>query len=244
LGQGLRKTFPKIVARAMDLPLERIIFENPDTDRVPDSGPTVASRSVMIVGKLLEEAAKKLKSSWRPGMEVEVTQKYQHPPEIRWDNDTFCGDAYPAYSWGVIAAEVEIDPVTYEITVKGVWSAFDLGKAIDDRIIRGQLDGGVLQGLGYGSMEVMDCRAGRIRQRTVTDYMIPTAVDAPQIESRLVDNLYEGGPFGAKGAGELTLIGGAPALAAAVSDALGIPIRKLPVTPEYLMEVCEDGKIH
>jgi CO/xanthine dehydrogenase Mo-binding subunit len=242
MGQGLRTTFQKIVAKTMELPLERIIFENPNTDRVPDSGPTVASRSVMIVGKLLEDAAKQLRSSWKPGMEVEVVQNYQHPPEICWDNDTFCGDAYPAYSWGVIATEAEVDPVTFEITIKGVWSAFDLGKAIDDRIIRGQIEGGLLQGLGYGSIEVMDCAQGRIRQRTVTDYIIPTAVDAPQIESRLVDNHYDRGPFGAKGAGELTLIGGAPALAAAVSDALGIPIRKLPITPEYLMEVCEDGK--
>jgi CO/xanthine dehydrogenase Mo-binding subunit len=242
MGQGLRTTFSKIVAKTLDIPLERIICANPDTDRVPDSGPTVASRSVMIVGKLLEEAARQLKSCWKPGEEVEVTQNYHHPSEIRWDNDTFCGDAYPAYSWGVIAVEVEIDPVTFEITIKGVWSAFDLGKAIDGRIVRGQIDGGLLQGLGYGGIEVMDCKEGRIRQRTVTDYIIPTAVDAPPIASRWVDNHYDRGPFGAKGAGELTLLGGAPALAAAVSDALGIPIRKLPVTPEYLMEVCADEK--
>ena len=87
----------------------------------------------------------------------------------------------------------------------------------------------------------MDCERGRILQRSVTDYIIPTAMDFPNIESKLVDNPYDRGPFGAKGAGELTLIGAAPALAAAVSHALDLPINRLPITPEYLMEVIEDG---
>ncbi|TCL73154.1 CO/xanthine dehydrogenase Mo-binding subunit [Hydrogenispora ethanolica] len=241
MGQGLRTTLRKIVAQTLERPLETIIYDNPDTDRVPDSGPTVASRTVMIVGKLLEEAARKLKAVWDQPGEQEVVKDYEHPANIVWDNDTFSGDAYPAYSWGVNAVEVEVDPSTYQIDVKGVWSAFDVGVAIDERIIRGQVEGGVLQGLGYGSLEVMECRDGRIQQRSVTDYIIPTALDCPRIESRLIDNPYERGPFGAKGAGELTLVGAAPALALAVGNALGVPIRRLPVTPEYLMEVMEHG---
>jgi CO/xanthine dehydrogenase Mo-binding subunit len=131
--------------------------------------------------------------------------------------------------------EVEIDPLTFRIDIKGSWAAFDVGKAIDERIMKGQIDGGVLQGLGYGSIEVMECSNGRLQQRSVTDYIIPTSVDAVKTQSVLVDNPYEYGPFGAKGAGELTLLGGAPALAAAVSNALGIEITALPVTPERLL---------
>ena len=244
MGQGLRTTLKKIVAKVLDLQMTEIVYENPDTDRVPDSGPTVASRTVMIVGKLLEEAAMKLKSRWNELGEIEVTQKYLHPTDIVWDDAKFAGDAYPAYSWGVNAVEVEVDPLTYAIEVKGIWTAFDIGKAIDDRIIQGQIEGGILQGLGYGTLEVMECKQGKIQQRTVTDYIIPTSMDFAKIESQLIDNLYARGPFGAKGAGELFLIGAAPALAAAVSNALGVPIQRLPVTPEYLMGVIENEKTH
>jgi CO/xanthine dehydrogenase Mo-binding subunit len=241
MGQGLKTTLRKIVANTLDLPVEAIIYQNPDTTRVPNSGPTVASRTVMIVGKLLEEAARQLKERWNEPGEVEVTANYRHPEDMRWDDQTFTGDAYPAFSWGVNAVEVEVDPLTLEIQVKGVWSAYDVGKAIDDRIMRGQIEGGILQGLGYGSLEKLECRQGRLQQRSVTDYIIPTAMDGVKMEHRLIDNLYADGPSGAKGAGELTLIGGAPALAAAVSNALGVSIRRLPITPEYLMEVLKNA---
>jgi CO/xanthine dehydrogenase Mo-binding subunit len=242
MGQGLKTTFRKIVANSLDLSVEAVIYQNPDTTRVPNSGPTVASRTIMIVGKLLEEAARELKQRWSEPGEIEVTANYRHPMDMRWDDKTLSGDAYPAYSWGVNAVEVEVDPLTFEIQIKGVWSAFDVGKAIDDRIVRGQIEGGILQGLGYGSLEKMESRQGKLQQRSVTDYIIPTAMDCVKMEHRLIDNLYDDGPFGAKGAGELTLIGGAPALAAAVSNALGVPIHKLPITPEYLMEVVKDGQ--
>lgn len=242
MGQGLKTTLRKIVANSLDLPIESIIYQNPDTTLVPNSGPTVASRTVMIVGKLLEEAALKLKPRLNEPGEVEVVENYRHPLDMQWDDATFRGDAYPAFSWGVNAVEVEVDPRTYEVQIKGIWSAFDVGKAIDDRIMRGQIEGGILQGLGFGCLEKMECRQGKIQQRSVTDYIIPTAMDSVKMEHRLIDNLYADGPFGAKGAGELTLIGGAPALAAAVSNALGVPIHRLPITPEYLMEVVKNGK--
>lgn len=241
MGQGVKTTLKKIVAQTLDRPVETIILENPDTDRVPDSGPTVASRTVMIVGKLLEEAARQLKEQWEQPGEVEVIKDYRHPAAMKWDDATFTGDAYPTYSWGVTAVEVAVDPLTYEIEVKGVWAAYDIGKAIDERIVQGQFEGGILQGLGYGTIEVMECQDGRIRQRSVTDYTIPTALDCPKIDAVTIDNPYEDGPFGAKGAGELTLLGTAPALAEAVGDALGVPIRRLPITPEYLMEVVGNG---
>jgi CO/xanthine dehydrogenase Mo-binding subunit len=242
MGQGLKTSLQKIVAKALELPVAAIIYQNPDTDRVPNSGPTVASRTVMIVGKLLAEAAMKLKSRWNEPGEIEVTENYRHPTDMRWEDATFSGDAYPTYSWGVNVVEVEVNPLTYQIEIKGVWSAFDIGKAIDERIIRGQVDGGILQGLGYATLEKMECKQGRIQQRSVTDYIIPTSMDFGKMEHRLIDNPYDDGPFGAKGAGELTLLGAAPALVAAVSNALGVSIQRLPVTPEYLMEVMENEK--
>ncbi|WP_425058894.1 putative xanthine dehydrogenase subunit D [Sporomusa carbonis] len=241
MGQGLKTTLQKIVAKVLDLPLDSVVCENPDTDKVPDSGPTVASRSIMIVGKLLEEAALELKERWAEPGTVEVLKKYRHPARIKWDNATFQGDAYPAYSWGVNVVEVEVDPLTFEVDVTGVWTVFDVGVPIDEQIIRGQIEGGVLQGLGYAGMEVMNSKDGRVRQTSLTDYIIPTAMDFCTIQTKLVYNPYDEGPFGAKGAGELTLIGAAPAYAAAVANALGIHISHIPITPEYLMEVTDSA---
>lgn len=235
MGQGAATTLKKIVATAMDIPFDTVIFPNPDTDRVPDSGPTVASRTAMIVGRLLQEAALELKNI--PGSEeVEVTKQYVHPDDMEWDDPTFKGDAYPAYSWGVIAAEVKVNPVTLETDVKGVWSAFDVGKALDDRIMKGQIDGGIMQGLGFAYLEVMQGKDGWLLQKNLTDYMIPTTLDIPAIQSVLLDNPCIRGPYGVRGAGELPLLGAAPALAAAISNALNIEVNTLPLTPEELME--------
>lgn len=241
MGQGLQTTLNKIVAAILGKPVEEILYQNPDTDRVPDSGPTVASRTLMIVGKLLERAAWKLKNQWEEGKEQEITEHYQHPELIPWDEKKFCGDAYPTYSWGVNVVEVEVDPLTAQIDIVGVWSVFDVGNAIDERILRGQIEGGILQGLGYASLEVMQSQQGKILQNSITDYIIPTAKDIVKMETKLLYNPYEEGPFGAKGAGELTLIGGAPAFTAAVENALGISIQKIPITPEELMEVLANG---
>ncbi len=236
MGQGAQTTLRKIVATTLELPIENIDYPNPDTDRVPDSGPTVASRTVIIVGHLLESAAKELKARWDENEVLSVSKSYRHPSYIQWDQDKLQGDAYPAYSWGVVAVEVEVDTLTYETAIKGVWAVHDVGVAIDEDIIRGQIEGGILQGLGYASIEVMDTENGAYRQRSFTDYIIPTAVDAPKIESELVDNPYEYGPFGAKCAGELPIAGAAPAYAAAVGHALGIPVHEIPAKPETLIK--------
>jgi len=242
MGQGLKTTLKKIVAQTLGISLEDVLCDNADTDRVPDSGPTVASRSIMIVGKLLEEAALELKARWAEPGNIEVVKNYKHPERIKWDNKKLQGDAYPAYSWGLNVVEVEVDPLTFAVDVTGVWTVFDVGQPIDELIIQGQIEGGVLQGLGYAGMEVMNSRNGKMLQSSLTDYIIPTSMDFGKIHSKLVYNHYEDGPFGAKGAGELTLIGAAPAYVSAVSNALGIHINRLPVTPEYLMEVLGCGE--
>jgi len=150
------------------------------------------------------------------------------------------GDAYPDYSWGGVTVEVAVDTTTYEIEVLGIWSVFDVGHALDERIIAGQVDGGIAQGLGWASIEVMDTKNGSIRQKNMTDYIIPSALEYPRIKHQLIDNPYPWGPYGAKGAGELTFVGAAPAFAAAVENALQIKVNKIPVTPEYLFEVLEN----
>lgn len=240
MGQGASTTLRKIVAEAMHLPLERIIFNQSDTSEVPDSGPTVASRTIMIVGKLLHDAAKdllqKIDSGPLPTKEkpIETEKRYVHPQEFEWDESTFTGDAYPGYSWSVNVVEVEVDPLTYVTKVIGSWAVYDVGTPIDIHIVKGQMQGGTAQSLGYAYLEKMEMSNGRPAQLSFTDYTIPTTLDFPDLQCRFIDNPYRLGPYGAKAAGELPNIGPAAAFAAAVSQATGTIITTIPVTPEKL----------
>ncbi len=238
IGQGIDTAFRKIAGGVLDIPYTEIQLVNTDTDATPDSGPTCASRSASVVGYLVQEAARKLKNRWDEEGELEVFQEYAHPSGLNWDPLTLQGDAYPTHAWGVKAVEVEVDPVTLEIKVEGIFCAFDIGRAIDELVIEGQIHGGMLQGLGYATIEKMENKGGRFQQVTMADYCIPTSLDFPSgIKSALVDNPYEFGPSGAKGAGEVVLDGAAPALALAVQKALGLSVAQIPLTPEYLSEV-------
>ena len=237
MGQGAKTTMIKIVAHTLEIPYERVHFDAPDTDFVPDSGPTVASRTAMIVGGLVNEAAKTLKDEWKPGEVQEIYKTYKQPDFIEWNQETFKGDAYPAYSWGVSIVEVRVDPITYQVNIENIWSIFDVGKALDERIVMGQADGGIAQGVAYGYLEVMQHKQGHLKQKNMTDYIIPTSVDMAPTANFLIDNPYALGPYGAKGVGELSLVGGAPAVALAVEMAIKRPVRSIPITPEKILEL-------
>ena len=223
IGQGVRTTFPKIVAHELNIPLENVYYDHPDTARVPDSGPTVASRSLMIVGELLRRAAIKLRDIWKDGEEQEVEERYRQPDfVIPFYLDRFEGDAYPTYAWGTAAVEVEVDTYTGLTEILGAYGCFDVGTPVDYNIVLGQMEGGFLQGLGYASIEKMNYDGkGRIRNNSFTDYLIPTAIDVPNMAVELYVEEYPDGPYGAKGAGELPLVAPAPAYAEAVEMALG-----------------------
>jgi len=237
MGQGLQTTFPKIVAGVLDIPTDRIIIVPPDTSRVPDSGPTVASRSIMVVGELLRRAAIRLKSEWADGKEQTFEEHYKHPEfMIPFDPESFKGDAYPTYSWAVNAVEVEIDTQTGCISILGAWGSFDVGTPIDENIVTGQMEGGFLQSLGWGIMENCSPRNGKIGNKLLCDYIIPTSLDVPNMKVKLHIEEYPEGPYGAKGGGEMPHVGGAPALLEAVQNALGINIYKLPFMAEDVMD--------
>lgn len=242
IGQGLKTTFCKVVADTLGIPLDRVYIENPDTDRVPDSGPTVASRSLMTVGELLRRAAKRLKAEWKSGEEQMIEEHFVEPDfVIPFDMDQFQGDAYPTYSWSVNAIEVEVDTLTAETKVLGAYGIFDVGVPIDMNIIQGQMQGGFLQGIGYASMEQMDYNEkGMIRNNSYSDYIIPTSVDVPNMVTEIMNNPYTHGPYGAKGAGELPLVGAAPAYVDAMENALGVNLYKAPFTQEDTMKVLQE----
>jgi CO/xanthine dehydrogenase Mo-binding subunit len=178
-----------------------------------------------------------MKETWISGQKMDIIEHYHGPDYIVWDDEHMIGDAYPAYSWGVNIVEVEVSPITYEVTLKGIWSVYDVGKAIDERIIIGQADGGITQGVAYGYLEYMRHDQGKIKQKNLTDYIIPTSIDVPEMQTVIMDNPFAYGPYGAKGAGELTLVGGAPAVALAIENAIKTKVNKIPATPEYIMEL-------
>ena len=241
MGQGIKTTFCKIVADTLGIAYDKVYIDNPDTDRVPDSGPTVASRSLMTVGGLLQQAAAKLKKEWLEGKEQVIEEHFSEPDfVIPFCLEEFKGDAYPTYSWSVNAIEVEVDTLTATTKVLGAWGIFDVGVPVDMNIIQGQMQGGFLQGIGYAAMEQMDYNEkGMIRNNSFSDYIIPTAVDVPNLVTEIMNNPYTHGPYGAKGAGELPLVGAAPAYVEAMENALGTNLHKAPFTQEDTMRVLQ-----
>ena len=236
MGQGFQTTLRKISAATLGISIDDVDYDNPDTSIVPDSGPTAASRSTMIVGRLVERCAEEMKERWQEG-DFSVEKEYEHPEGHPWDQNTFRGDAYLGYGWGCCIVEVEVDKLTKEVKVTGIWSSHDIGKAIDELIVHGQVNGGIVQSLGYASMEKMENRNGHFRQSSMSDYVIPTSMEFPTQQWFLVDNPYEWGPFGAKGMGELVFNGADAAYIDAVERAIGKEIHKIPMPPEDIEEV-------
>lgn len=240
MGQGAITALSKIVAATLDYPIERVHYHNPDTLYVPDSGPTVASRTTMVVGGLLHKAALKMKDRLHEEGVVLIDEHFKQPDYVKWDQEKLHGNAYMAYSWSIIMARVEMDPLTYEVTCTDIYGVYDVGIPVDERLLIGQIQGGVVQGLGYGLLEKMDTSSGMIQQNSFSNYVIPTTCDIPKIHSDWIINRYVDGPFGAKAVGELTLVGVAPAVASAVEDIVKKSINKIPVTPERVMEVLDE----
>ncbi|KPJ61082.1 MAG: hypothetical protein AMJ46_03720 [Latescibacteria bacterium DG_63] len=275
LGQGMTTVLSQMVADELGVPMESVGMIAPDTSRVPDSGPTVASRATTMSGNALRDACAKIRrvlldeasrllhcpvsrlslldgavvattSGERTSLPLEdvirscaanrlplSAEGWHVSPPTSWNEETGKGDAYVTYAWATNLAKVKVDRETGEVTVLKVWAAHDVGKAINPLLAEGQIEGGVLQGLGFALMEHMSTdEKGVVLNPEFSTYIIPTAADSPEVTSLLVEHPYPDGPYGAKGFGEQPLMGIAPAIANAVSDAVGVRIRELPITPE------------
>jgi len=262
MGQGTNTVFAQIAAEALGLECEQIEILQPDTSLVPNSGPTVASRTTMIVGKLVETAAltiKKslmdagfLKNGYTAGDFADACRqytekfgalqslvKYQHPGDLHWDDGKYQGDAYGAYAWAVYVAEVSVDTRTAEVRVEDFVAVQEVGKVINPILAAGQIEGGVAQGIGFALYENVVWQEGRMVNGQMTNYIMPTSMDVPPIRVFFEELPYARGPAGAKGIGELPLDGTAPAIANAISHATGADVRQIPITPEKLMELLE-----
>jgi CO/xanthine dehydrogenase Mo-binding subunit len=163
-----------------------------------------------------------------------VTTRYERPPGTAWDEQHYRGDAYGTYGWGCDVVELEIDRTTWEVKPAKVTAVVEIGRAIHPVMAAGQVEGGTAQGLGYALLEEVVMRDGRMANAQLTNYIIPTTLDTPTIETLILERPYAHGPFGAKGVGEMPIDGPAPAVVSALRHA-GLDIRAIPATPERLM---------
>lgn len=262
IGQGTNTIFSQIAAEALGLDYDMIEVVQPDTGRVPNSGPTVASRTSMVVGKLVESAVLGLKQTLvgsgllpegygqsdfqRACLEyiakfgpLKTSATYQPPPNVRWDDEKYQGDAYGAYAWAVYVAEVSFDELTYEAHVEDFVALQEVGRVINPVLAAGQIEGGVAQAIGFTLFEHVVWKDGRMVNNQMTNYIIPTPADIPPIRVFFEENPYAYGPGGAKGIGELPMDGAAPAILNAIENATGVSFNHVPLMPESLMEGME-----
>jgi CO/xanthine dehydrogenase Mo-binding subunit len=252
IGQGTRTMHAQIVAETLGIPYDWVETADPDTSRVPDSGPTVASRTCMVVGRILQRAAEKLRVAVGPYDSAkrfrerarallaargpfEVIEQYARPADMVWSDETYQGDAYGAYAWGCNIADVEVDPITFQARCTRFTAVIDIGRAIHPILAAGQIEGGTLQGIGWALYEEVVMRDGRMQNAQLTNYIIPTTLDTPPITVEMVEQPFSDGPFGAKGVGECPIDGPAPAIVNALRAAIGRRIDQIPATPERIM---------
>jgi len=272
MGQGAAIVLPQMAADAAGVQLDDIVMTPADTLVAPNSGPTVASRTTMIVGGVASDAAAALSSRvldwWRETYDrsartvreghvvsdegaqipfravarryrdevgtLAITRRHEASDSRTFDERTLTGAAYADYSWGAAVVEVEVDRDTLETQVVGATAACEIGTPVHPRLARGQIEGGILQAIGYGLMEDMKTEHGRYVNDRLSTYLIPTIKDAPVMEVRLIEAAPGGDRVAPKGVGELPMDGGAPAVASAIENATGLEASALPVTPERL----------
>jgi CO/xanthine dehydrogenase Mo-binding subunit len=258
-GQGTNTILCQVAAQTLGLPYEDVGIAQPDTHLVPNSGPTVASRTAMIVGRLVERASLQVltklrddaglptphtsadfkKAAIQYGKEygnLEVCVRYESPEGIFWDDETYSGEAYPAYAWAVYVAEVAVDTTTYTASVTNFYALQEVGKVLHPILAAGQIEGGIAQGIGYALYEKCLWQNGHLANNQMTNYIMPTSADIPPIQVAFEEVPSPHGAFGAKGIGELPMDGPAPAILNAIEHATGIAFTEIPLLPEDIFE--------
>ena len=258
-GQGTKTVLCQIAAEALGLHYEDVRFAQPDTQEVPNSGPTVASRTVMVVGKLVQSAAIGIRQTLRAsGLlgesyspeefrkasrkyvathgKLRSLARYEQPEDIVWDEEKYRGSAYAAFSWAVYVATVTVDLTTYSVTVDDFVALQEVGKVLHPVLAKGQIIGGVAQGIGFALYEKVVWDNGRMQNGQMTNYTMPTSADLPFIRVYFEELGNTHGAYGAKGIGELPMDGPAPGVVNAIGDALGISFDSIPLLPEDIFD--------
>ena len=263
MGQGLITALTQIASEALQVPVERIHMAQVDSSRVPDSGPTVASRGTMMSGLAIVDAAKKLRERivavavdlgipeddipcgmpkiaetfWLRNLDPAV-EGWSKTSPVDWDAETGLGNAYMVYAYATHIAEVEVDMATGEVSVDEFVAVHDSGKIVNCQLATGQVEGGIAQGLGYALMEEIPQKDGKLLTSGFTTYHIPTIRDvAPHTQVAFVEAVFSYGPYGAKGLGEVPLMASHTAVSRAVAHALKADVNSYPLSPDRVKRI-------
>jgi CO/xanthine dehydrogenase Mo-binding subunit len=258
-GQGTNTILCQIAAETLGIDYGDVQMAPIDTRTVPNSGPTVASRTAMIVGKLVQSAALGLEQTLIAAGLLKLSgsreqfraacadyiqrfgtlrscSRYASPPNVFWDDVNYRGEAYPAFAWAVYVAEVTVDIATYSATVDDFVALQEVGKVLHPVLAAGQIEGGIAQGIGYALYEKVVWNCGHMINNQMTNYIMPASQDIPPIHVYFEEVPYEYGPYGAKGIGELPIDGPAPAIVNAIVHATGAHFRSIPLLPEEIFQ--------
>lgn len=243
VGQGTHTAICQMAAAALNVSLEKVRMIPSDTATSPHgSGSVSASRMTLMAGNAIRGAAEGALASWRAHVRPAVAEyTYLAPKTTPLDPET--GHGTPNFSYGYVAqgVEVEVNTETGELRILRVVCADDVGKAINPQQVVGQIEGGVVQAIGWVTCENFISRNGQVLTPNLSTYLIPTTADLPErVESVIVEHPNSIGPWGARGMGELPFLALAPALVAAVHDATGIWYDELPLTQERLLRGLRD----
>jgi len=251
VGQGTSTGLAQIAAETLGIPFEHVEMALSDTDIAPDAGSSSASRQLYVSGNAVRRACLKALDALAAA-EASVTHivaeatfhARDQRPTTPFDPQTGLCDPHFCLGWAANIIEVEVDMETGDVELLSVYAAHDVGRIINRQLIEQQIDGGVVMGQGYGLIEDFAVDKGRILTRNLTEYLIPTALDAPRtIRYVLVEEQDPTGPFGAKGVGEHTTIAVPPAILSAIHNATGAWINSLPVTAERLRVALQQAPI-
>jgi CO/xanthine dehydrogenase Mo-binding subunit len=234
VGQGAHTVFMQMTAAAVGVPLEKVRLIGHDTAETQTAGSASASRMTFMAGNAIRGAAQKALEAWQHE-ERPAVATFQYRPPKTTPYDPLTGKSEPNFAYGYVAqaVEVEVDIETGIVRVLRVACADDVGHAINPQLVQGQIEGAVVQALGYTVMEHLISHKGRIRNPYLSTYLIPTVLDVPlEVKSVILEYPDPIGPWGARGMAEMPMIPLAPAIAAAVYDATGVWIDELPLIPD------------
>ncbi len=235
VGQGAHLVLRQIAAEALDLDLERVYAITDASDEAPNAGSASASRMTLMGGRAVKDACDEARRRWLSGETPAATVQYRAPRTTALDIET--GDGTPNYCYGYVAqaVEVEVDVRTGLVRVVRAISVHDVGRAINKQQVEGQIEGCIAQAVGFTLTENFICKEGKILTPYFSTYLLPTALDMPEIHPVIVENPDPNGPYGARGMAEMALVPFAAAVAAAVHDATGAWVSDLPMTPERVL---------
>ncbi len=237
VGMGTHTVITQMAADALGLDMEQVELISSDTAEVQDAGSVSASRMTFFIGNAIQEGAKKALEMWN-NEERPVKLTYTYKPVQTTPPDPVTGQCDPnvAYAYTTQAVEVAVDTETGQVEVEKIICSIDVGKAINPQQVEGQIEGGLIQSVGYAVMENFVEKDGRVLTPTLSTYLIPTALDIPkEIKMIILENPDPRGPWGARGLGEVMNMCLAPAVTDAVHAATGVWFDEFPLTPETVL---------